>query len=338
MERHAIITGGAGFIGSHLVDRLLDEGGWKVTVIDNFHPFYPRAIKEANIAKHRSNAAFTLMEGDILDEGVLKAAFGRAPGTDTTVIHLAALAGVRPSIADPLAYHQVNVTGTLKLLEQARQSGTAHFVLASSSSVYGEHPGVPWEESITGLSPISPYAATKLAAEQYARVYALLYGLNTTVLRFFTVYGPRQRPDLAIHAFFRKVTEGTPIQQFGDGSTRRDYTFVQDIISGVRGAIDRPLHAEADKGAFGIYNLGNSATVPLSELIADIEQEVGRKAVIEVRPEQPGDVPQTFANVEKAHDHFGYQPTTGIVDGLRLFHRWYDEMEAATAPRQPHGS
>lgn len=329
MSRHAIITGGAGFIGSHLVDRLLKEGGWKVTVVDNFHPFYPRAVKEANIQAHRSDPSYTLVEGDILDDVILEKAFANGSGPDTTVVHLAALAGVRPSIADPLAYHRVNVTGTLKLLERARSNKVAHFVLASSSSVYGEDPHVPWKESLTGLVPISPYAATKLAAEQYTRMYALLHGLNTTALRFFTVYGPRQRPDLAIHAFFRKVKEGTPIQQFGDGSTRRDYTFVDDIISGVHSAMDRPLPAPGGKGAFEIFNLGNSATVPLHELIAAIEKEAGRKAIIEVRPEQPGDVPQTFANVEKAKEHFGYVPVTDITKGLREFHRWYDEMEAA---------
>jgi len=329
MARHAIITGGAGFIGSHLLDRLLEEKGWQVTVIDNFHPFYPRAIKEANIRQHCDNPAFTLIEGDILDDRTLEAAFGRAVGEDTTVIHLAALAGVRPSIADPVAYHRVNVKGTLKLLEKARAHGVTHFVLASSSSVYGENPQVPWKESLPDLNPISPYAATKLAAEQFTRVYARLHGLDTTVLRFFTVYGPRQRPDLAIHSFFRKISEGTPIQQFGDGGTRRDYTFVDDIISGVRGAMDRKLTRQTGHGAFDIFNLGNSATVPLRNLIAAIEKEAGRKAIIQMRPEQPGDVPQTFANVEKARDQFGYVPTTDLADGLGHFHRWYAEMENA---------
>ncbi len=334
MARHAIITGGAGFIGSHLVDKLLAEGGWQITVIDNFHSFYPRAIKEANIARHRNDPAFHLLEGDILDDAVLETAFGRAPGKDTTVVHLAALAGVRPSIADPLAYHRVNVTGTLKLLEMARHGQVAHFVLASSSSVYGENPQVPWRESLPDLYPISPYAATKLAAEQFTRTYARLHAMDTTVLRFFTVYGPRQRPDLAIHAFFRKVSEGIPIQQFGDGSTRRDYTFVADIISGVRGAMDRQLTRTDGQGAFEIFNLGNSTTVALSELIAAIEKQAGRKAIVEVRPEQPGDVPQTFANVEKAREHFGYVPTTNIEEGLRQFDQWYASMMQANPPHR----
>lgn len=329
MARHAIITGGAGFIGSHLVDRLLNEGAWQVTVIDNFHPFYPRAIKEANIRDHLRNPAFRLIEGSIVDDGALEAAFEDVVGKNTTVVHLAALAGVRPSIADPVAYHAVNVTGTLKMLEMARTNMVAHFILASSSSVYGENPNVPWKENLPDLYPISPYAATKLAAEQFTRVYARLHELNTTVLRFFTVYGPRQRPDLAIHSFFRKIQEGTPIQQFGDGGTRRDYTFVDDIISGVRGAMDRSLVREEGQGAFDIFNLGNSATVALGELIAAIEKEVGKKANIEVRPEQPGDVPQTFANVEKARQHFNYVPAMDISHGLRRFHQWYTDMEKA---------
>lgn len=312
--RHAIITGGAGFIGSHLVDRLLAEGGWRVTVIDNFDPFYPRAVKEANIAAHLEHPDFRFIEGDILDEAVLDQAFAEK---GAVVVHIAAKAGVRPSIADPIGYHRVNVTGTLKLLERARHSAVEHFVLASSSSVYGVDPNVPWKEKERGIQPISPYAASKLSAEGFAQVYAHLHGMKVTALRFFTVYGPRQRPDLAIHQFFRKIVAGTPIQQFGDGGTRRDYTFVQDIISGVRGAIDRH-----QGGPFEIYNLGNSDTIMLRDLIAAIEEEVGKKAIIELKPEQPGDVPQTFADVSKAGAHFGYRPTTSIREGLKRFHDW----------------
>lgn len=338
MSRHAIITGGAGFIGSHLVDRLLGEGGWKVTVVDNFHPFYPRRVKEANIAAHLTDPSFTLIEGDILDGAVLDTVFADTDGKDTTVVHLAALAGVRPSIADPRAYHRVNVTGTLELLERSCSSKIAHFVLASSSSVYGEDPHVPWRESLTGLEPISPYAATKLAAEQYTRMYAKLHGLKATALRFFTVYGPRQRPDLAIHAFFHKVKEGIPIQQYGDGSTCRDYTFVDDIITGVRAAMDRPFQARQGSAGFEIFNLGNSAIVPLHELILAIEREAGRAAIIEVRPEQPGDVPRTFASVEKAKASFGYIPHTDITEGLRRFHRWYDSMQVGRTEQEPPAS
>ena len=320
--RHAIITGGAGFIGSHLVDRLLMEGGWRVTVVDNFDPFYPRAVKEANMAAHLDHPDYHFIEGDILDDAVLDRAFAE---NGAVVVHIAARAGVRPSIADPIGYHRVNVTGTLKLLERARCSDVAHFVLASSSSVYGVDPNVPWKEKERGIQPISPYAATKLAAEGFAQVYAQLHGMKVTALRFFTVYGPRQRPDLAIHQFFRKIAEGTPIQQFGDGSTRRDYTFVDDIISGVRGAIDRQ-----QGGPFEIYNLGNSDTIMLRELIAAIEQELGKKAVIELKPEQPGDVPQTFADVSKAGAHFGYTPTTAIREGLKRFHAWFAQTNAVT--------
>jgi UDP-glucuronate 4-epimerase len=312
--RHAIITGGAGFIGSHLVDRLLAEGGWRVTVIDNLDPFYPRAVKEANIAAHRNTPGFHFIEGDILDDAVLDQAFS---GKGAVVVHIAAKAGVRPSIADPIGYHRVNVTGTLKLLERARYGGVEHFVLASSSSVYGVDPNVPWKEKERGIQPISPYAASKLSAEGFAQVYAHLHGMKVTALRFFTVYGPRQRPDLAIHQFFRKIIAGTPIQQFGDGSTRRDYTYVDDIINGVHAAIDRQ-----QGGPFEIYNLGNSDTIMLRDLIAAIEQELGIKAVIDVRPEQPGDVPQTFADVSKAGAHFGYKPTTSIREGLKRFHAW----------------
>lgn len=313
-ERHVIITGGAGFIGSHLVDRLLAEGDQRVTVIDNFDPFYPRAVKEANIAAHRNNERFRFIEGDILDDAVLDAAFADKAAI---VVHIAAKAGVRPSIADPIAYHRVNVTGTLKLLERARHGGVEHFVLASSSSVYGVDPNVPWKEKERGIQPISPYAASKLAAEGFAQVYAHLHAMKVTALRFFTVYGPRQRPDLAIHQFFRKIVAGTPIQQFGDGSTRRDYTYVDDIINGVRGAMDR-----RQGGPFEIYNLGNSDTIRLRDLIAAIEEEMGMKAIIDVKPEQPGDVPQTFADVSKAGAHFGYKPTTSIHEGLKRFHAW----------------
>lgn len=316
--RHAIITGGAGFIGSHLVERLLAEGGWSVTVIDNFDPFYPRSVKEVNCAGYRDDPRVRFIEGDILDEATLTEAFSAGDrGPVDMIVHIAAKAGVRPSIADPIGYHRVNVTGTLKLLEAARHARVSHFVLASSSSVYGVDPEVPWKEKERGIMPISPYAATKLACEQFAQVYAHLHGMKVTALRFFTVYGPRQRPDLAIHQFFRRIADGSPIQQFGDGTTRRDYTFVNDIITGVRGAMDRTRG-----GAFEVYNLGNSDTIMLRDLIAAIEHVLGRNAIIERKPEQPGDVPQTFADVSKAGEHFGYHPTTSIKEGLGHFRSW----------------
>ncbi|MBK9419595.1 MAG: SDR family NAD(P)-dependent oxidoreductase [Flavobacteriales bacterium] len=322
MEKQVIITGGAGFIGSHLVDRLLDEGKRHVTVLDNFHANYPKAVKENNLARHVGNPLFSIVEGDILDEEVLDRIFSGSEGKAVTVVHLAALVGVRPSLDNPTDYHRVNVTGTLKLLEKARMARISHFILASSSSVYGDLKEVPWKESATDLKPISPYAASKIAAEEFTRVYARLHGLNATVLRFFTVYGPRQRPDLAIHSFFRKIDQGLPIQQFGDGGTQRDYTHVDDIVTGMRGAMDRHLQGPDEQGAFDIFNLGNSRTVALRDLIGSIERQLGRKALLEVLPEQAGDVRETHADVEKARAGFGYSPVTELADGLADFQRW----------------
>ncbi|MFZ1689174.1 MAG: NAD-dependent epimerase/dehydratase family protein [Flavobacteriales bacterium] len=324
--RHALITGGSGFIGSHLVDRLLAEGsrsapGWRITVVDNYDPFYAREVKLANLAQHVDNERLRVLEADILDKD-LEERIG--PGPIDVIVHIAAKAGVRPSIKDPLAYHRVNVTGTLKLLELARHRKVPHFVLASSSSVYGVDPNVPWKEQELGLKPISPYAATKLAAEQFGQVYAHLHGMQVTALRFFTVYGPRQRPDLAIHQFFRKIKAGVPIQQYGDGSTRRDYTYVDDIVSGVRAAIDR-----TKGGRFDIFNLGNSGTVTLKELIAAIEDELGLKAIIDRQPEQPGDVPQTYADTAKSLRDLGFAPSTPLAVGLRKFHEWMRTVEVA---------
>ena len=321
MAGHVLITGGAGFIGSHLVDRLLAEKGWRITVVDNFDPYYDRRIKEANIAAHIGAPGYRLIEADLCDAD-LEERLG--PDPIDLIVHIAAKAGVRPSIADPLAYHRVNVTGTLRLLELARHRKIPRFVLASSSSVYGENLNVPWKEDEHGLVPISPYAASKLAAEQFARVYAQLHGMHVTVLRFFTVFGPRQRPDLAIHQFFRKVEAGVPIQQFGDGSTRRDYTYIDDIIAGVRAAMERT------KGSsYETYNLGNSGTVKLSELIAAVEHELGIKAIVEVKPEQPGDVPQTFADVSRAGRDLGFAPSTPLAEGLKHFHAWYRTARVA---------
>ena len=321
-----VITGGAGFIGSHLVDRLLAIGGWHITVIDNYDHNYPRSTKDANIAGPLEDAAYTFIEGDILDDATLQKAFEGKEGPDTVVVHLAAKVGVRPSIAHPLDYHRVNVTGTLKVLEAARTAKVGHFILASSSSVYGLSPNVPWEEDEQDLHPISPYAVSKLAAELFARTYARLHGMNTTVLRFFTVYGPRQRPDLAIHSFFNQIIEGTPIRQFGDGTTGRDYTFVEDIVRGICSALDRPLEPRDGGGAFDIFNLGNSKVVRLRELISAIEQETGRKAIIERQDEQPGDVPITCASVTKSKRHLGYEPTVELESGLHQFHEWYRSL------------
>ena len=310
--QHALVTGAAGFIGSHLVDRLLADG-WRVTALDNFDPFYDRAIKERNIAAHRAHAAYRLVEADLRDGD----AMSRALVDDYDVIvHLAARAGVRPSIADPVGYQEVNVRGTQELLEIARRLRVKQFVFASSSSVYGVNPRVPWSEDDHVLQPISPYASTKVSGELLGHVYAHLYGIRFVALRFFTVYGPRQRPDLAIHAFARRMLAGQPIPVFGDGSTRRDYTFIDDIISGVRSAMTY------DASPYEVINLGNHRTVTLTEMIEGLEAALDVRAIIDRQPEQPGDVPQTWANVDKASRLLGYSPTTTYREGVARFAEW----------------
>jgi UDP-glucuronate 4-epimerase len=309
--RRALVTGGAGFIGSHLVDGLLADG-WDVTVIDNFDPFYPAAVKRANIDAHARHPHWRLLELDISDHEAL----GRVTGDFDVIVHLAAKAGVRPSIADPLAYQKANVAGTQALLEFARARGIRQFVFASSSSVYGVNPRVPWSEDDHVLEPISPYASTKVSGELLGHVYAKLYDIRFLALRFFTVYGPRQRPDLAIHGFARRLLRGEAIPMFGDGSTRRDYTFIDDIVAGVRGAM-------AYEGSpYEVVNLGNNRTVSLREMIAALEQALRIEARIERHPEQPGDVPQTWARVEKARTLFGYEPKTSFEVGIGRFCDW----------------
>lgn len=315
--RHALVTGGAGFIGSHLVDRLLAEG-WRVTVVDNFDPFYDPAVKERNVAAHLGHPRFTLHRIDIRDGAALHAAL-----TDSydVIVHLAAKAGVRPSIADPVTYQEVNVAGTQDLLEFAKERGVTQFVFASSSSVYGVNERVPWREDDSVLLPISPYASTKVSGELLGHVYSHLYGIRFIALRFFTVYGPRQRPDLAIHKFARLMRAGQPIPLYGDGTTRRDYTYIDDVIAGVRAAMDY------DGSSYEVVNLGNNATVSLHDLVAHLEEALGMKARIDRLPEQPGDVPQTWASVDKARALLGYNPSTDIVTGLRRFAQWLDEEE-----------
>jgi len=311
-ERHALVTGGAGFIGSHLVDRLLDEG-WRVTVVDNFDPFYDPAIKERNVAAHLSNERYTLHRLDIRDLDGL-----RRHLTDDydVIVHLAAKAGVRPSIQDPVAYQEVNVAGTQNLLELARERGIKQFVFASSSSVYGVNPNVPWREDDHVLLPISPYASTKVSGELLGHVYSHLYGIRFVALRFFTVYGPRQRPDLAIHKFARLMLEGRPIPFYGDGTSRRDYTYIDDVVAGVRAAMDY------DATPYEVVNLGNNRTVSLSEMVEVLENVLGVKAKFEHLPEQPGDVPQTWADITKAETLLGYRPGTSFEEGLRRFADW----------------
>jgi UDP-glucuronate 4-epimerase len=311
---HALVTGGAGFIGSHVVDCLLRDGH-SVTVVDNFDPFYARSIKEQNIRSHRDHKTWRLIEADLRDAKVLAKQLG---GPYDVIVHLAAKAGVRPSIDDPLAYQEVNVAGTQNLLEFARTAGIKRFVFASSSSVYGVNPRVPWSEEDHVLKPISPYASTKVSGELLGHVYSHLYGVGFIALRFFTVYGPRQRPDLAIHKFAKMIRAGEPIPVFGDGSTRRDYTFVDDIVSGVRAAIEW-------RGSYEIVNLGNNRTVSLMEMIDGLEAAVGRKALIKRLPEQAGDVPQTWADISKAQRILGYAPRTSYEEGVKKFCQWLSE-------------
>jgi UDP-glucuronate 4-epimerase len=309
---HVLVTGGAGFIGSHLVDALLADG-LHVTTLDNFDAFYDRAIKERNIAAHRGHRAYRLVTADIRDGAALEA---QVPAGVDAIVHLAARAGVRPSIADPVGYQDTNVVGTQNLLELARQRRINTFVFASSSSVYGVNPDVPWREDNHVLQPISPYASTKVSGELLGHVYSHLYGIRFIALRFFTVYGPRQRPDLAIHKFARLILDGQPIPIYGDGSTRRDYTFIADIVAGVRGAL------AYDRTSFEVINLGNDRTISLTAMVAGIEHALGRSARIERLPEQPGDVPQTWASVDKARRLLGYEAATPFDEGLRQFAEW----------------
>jgi len=313
-----LITGAAGFIGSHLVDSLLADG-WRVTAIDNFDPFYDAAIKEQNIAAHVRHPQYSLSRIDIRDVPALQ----RLIAPYDAIVHLAARAGVRPSIADPRTYQEVNVAGTQNILELARQSGTPHVVFASSSSVYGVNPNTPWRESDYVLQPISPYASTKVSGELLGHVYSHLYGIRFVALRFFTVYGPRQRPDLAIHSFARKMLAGDRIPVFGDGTTRRDYTFISDIVSGIRGAL------EYDRSRYEVINLGNDRTVTLTQMIAELERALGVAATIDRRPEQPGDVPQTWAAVDKAAGLLGYRPGTTFSSGIDRFCEWLRSTTSA---------
>ncbi|MBE7507719.1 MAG: GDP-mannose 4,6-dehydratase [Planctomycetia bacterium] len=311
-----LVTGAAGFIGSHLCERLLADGR-RVVGLDSFDSFYDPKIKRANIAGCLTNSNFRLVEGDIRDAEVVAAAL---KGCDL-VVHLAARAGVRPSIEDPLLYQDVNVRGTNVILETMRKLGMKKLVFASSSSVYGNIKKVPFSETDVVDNPISPYAATKKAGELICHAYHHLFGMDITCLRFFTVYGARQRPDLAIHKFAKLILAGKSIPVFGDGSMMRDHTYIDDIIAGVVAAID---HC----GGYKIYNLGESRPVSLSDLIAAIERAVGKKAMIERLPLQPGDVHQTYADVSRAKAELGYEPSTEIEAGLAKFAQWLSKSVA----------
>lgn len=326
-RREILVTGGAGFIGSHLVDRLLKEGDWRVTVVDDFNDFYSPEVKRRNIDEHLQHEAYRLVEADIRDQEALKRVFEKRQFA--VIAHLAARAGVRPSLAEPRLYNETNITGTLNLLELAREHRVKQFVFGSSSSVYGINAKVPFSEDDPIRQPISPYAATKAAGELLCHTYAHLYGVRCVALRFFTVYGARQRPDLAIHKFARLIDEGRPIPVFGDGTTRRDYTYIDDIIEGVRAGIDY------EASDYEAINLGESRTVELRELIELLEKALGKPARIERQPPQPGDVPQTFADITKARRLLAYNPQTAIEEGINRFIEWFrskrnESTEAAT--------
>jgi UDP-glucuronate 4-epimerase len=313
-----LVTGGAGFIGSHLAEKLL-AAGHSVSILDDFNDFYDPQIKHANIAGFAKDVR--MHHVDLRDGAAVRSAFHREKFD--AIAHLAARAGVRPSIAQPQLYYDTNVDGTLHLLEAARVTGVERFVFASSSSVYGISKTVPFSEGQHLTQTISPYAATKIAGEFLCSTFSHLYRMRLVALRYFTVYGPRQRPDLAIHQFTRKIYAGQSIDQFGDGTTRRDYTYIDDIIQGTMAAL------QYDGALFDIFNLGESQTIQLKELIASIENALGKKAKINQLPEQPGDVPLTCADISKAKKLLGYNPTTTFEEGLPRFIEWFRESVQA---------
>lgn len=319
---HVIVTGGAGFIGGHLCARLLQQGH-TVTAVDNFDPFYDPAIKRGTVEELSRHPGFRLVEADVCDadrlQGALAAA-GVGEGSVDAIVHLAARAGVRPSIQQPAAYSHINVEGTSAALELARRLGIGAFVFGSSSSVYGNRAEVPFREDDPAAAPISPYAATKRSGELVCHAHHHLYDTSIVCLRFFTVYGPRQRPDLAIHRFARLMHEGRPIPFFGDGSTKRDYTYVDDIVQGVEGAIRL---ATSRPGVFEIVNLGESETVTLERLVQLLASAMGVEPVLERLPMQPGDVERTCADITRARTLLGYDPRTRIEEGIPRFVEWF---------------
>jgi UDP-glucuronate 4-epimerase len=310
----ALITGAAGFIGSHLSERLLADG-WTIIGVDNFDDFYDPQIKRRNISDCLKNTNFQLVEADIRDRD----AMDKVTGEDIQIIvHLAAMAGVRPSIAQPLLYADVNLNGTIMLLELAKKHGIEKFIFGSSSSVYGNNKKVPFSEDDNVDFPISPYAATKKAGELICHTYHHLFSISITCLRFFTVYGPRQRPDLAIHKFARLIEQGNPIPVYGDGSMMRDFTYIDDIVNGIVAAM-----GQCD--GFNIYNLGESEPITVNDLIAEIENALGKKAIRQYQPLQLGDVKRTYADVTNAARDLGYNPSTSIQAGLKKFTVWLRE-------------
>jgi UDP-glucuronate 4-epimerase len=324
--KNILVTGGAGFIGSNLVRFLLDEGRWNVSVVDNLDDFYSPDYKRRNISPFLENPNFSFHKTDICDEKNLYRVFNK--GDFDVIVHLAARAGVRPSLENPKLYTETNVTGTLNLLELAKDFEVKQFVFGSSSSVYGSRCESPFNENDNVAKPISPYAATKIAGEALCHTYSHLFDMRAVCLRFFTVYGACQRPDLAIHKFARLIYEDAPIPVYGDGKTKRDYTYVDDIVRGIRAGIDY------DKSKYEVINLGNSNTVELNELIALLEQSLRKKAIIDRLPNQPGDVPQTYADISKARDLLNYDPQTKIAAGIAKFTEWFEKSRFEETAQQ----
>ncbi len=308
-----LITGGAGFIGSHLADRLLKEGH-QVISLDNLDNYYDINIKKQNIAEAVQSDRYTFIEGDIRNEELLQSIF--SDHRIDLVVHLAARAGVRPSIKDPKLYYDVNITGTLRILEAMKEANVRKMIFASSSSVYGNNKKVPFSEEDNVDFPISPYAATKKACELMCYNYHHLYHFDIFCMRFFSVYGPRQRPEMAISAFTRNILNDHPIQMFGDGSSARDYTYIDDIVQGVL------LSMEKLKG-YDVFNIGESSTITLKGLIEAVEEAIGKKAIVHELPHQPGDVQITYADISKAKKLLGYEPSTNIVEGIRAYVKWW---------------
>jgi UDP-glucuronate 4-epimerase len=312
-----LVTGAAGFIGSHLVEALARRGD-EVVGIDNFDPFYPRAMKERNLRETGRLPGFRFHEQDILDVAGLQ----RHLTPDTVIVHLAARAGVRPSLADPVGYAQANVTGTAAVLEAARRAGVSRIAFGSSSSVYGDSTPVPFREDAVAVEPVSPYAATKRAAELFLRAVAPIYGFRSAALRFFTVYGPRQRPDLAIHAFARRMVDGEVITLFGDGTQARDYTYCDDITAGVVAAIDWTATAPI---GMELFNLGGNRSVSTGDMVAEIARALGIEPRVQWGPMQPGDVQRTAADLTRSGAVLGYTPRTPFPEGIRRFVTWFRE-------------
>ena len=316
-----LVTGGAGFIGSQLIGHRLERGD-EVVCLDNFDDYYDPSIKRRNIRDYESQEGFHLVEGDIRDAEFL-ANLGKSQPLDA-IVHLAARAGVRPSIEDPALYADVNLAGTSNVLELARHHGIRNFVFASSSSVYGERKNVPFRESDRVDHPVSPYAATKKGGELLCHTYHHLFGLDVACLRFFTVYGPRQRPEMAIHKFTRAIADGETVPMYGDGSAERDFTFIEDIVDGISRTIDR-------NSGYSVYNLGNHRMVTLRFMIDTIGQALGIEPKIEVLPNQPGDVSRTCADITVAAEELGYSPQTPFEQGIERFVAWFRNQRAETA-------